>query len=283
MLAPSMNVTRFNSNLKSELDWMKRAKLDPADEIVFAEKHSLYRREEIEARVIVIKWWRVAAAASVILIAGLLWFNVSNRSDINIPIVAGVPKNTPAKPGSEKVESEKNNSSSNQPGSEPLENDISDKNNNQSTLANNGRNTSKKAREINKSNGDHIVSGSEIETKVVASQEIASAAAPKIETVQNVEANNSVSVSEQTKSKIEPTIIDVASGKEENNNLASNAVYKNDQGVTYLETDNPDKKPKGKIRTLFRKAARFVDRVTNPEFDEKKSVVRIANIQLGTQ
>ncbi|PWT96980.1 MAG: hypothetical protein C5B52_14705 [Bacteroidetes bacterium] len=269
-----------NPKLQSELEWMKRAKLDPADEMVFADKQLLYRKEETAVRLVVMRWWRVAAAASVILMAGLFWLNTSNRlANSSGPIVASTDKkNSGAKSGEIKTSGINDNNSKDKSSVKE-----STENAGQIAAVNENRTNPKKSKEISKVREEKSVKNDEpqAENKAVAAVETNNL--PKIETVPNTDASNTVAVREQAQTKIGPTIIDVTSSKEETNNLASNAVYTNDQGVTYLETDGSDKKPKGKIRTLFRKAARFVDRVTNPEFDEKKSVVRVANIQLSTQ
>jgi anti-sigma factor RsiW len=54
-----------------ELYQQLKYKADSA--IIFENKESLYRKEEAERRVIPIRWWRYAAAAAVMVLAGIFW------------------------------------------------------------------------------------------------------------------------------------------------------------------------------------------------------------------
>ena len=51
--------------------------------------------------------------------------------------------------------------------------------------------------------------------------------------------------------------------------------------VENIDTDNTDKKSKGKFRGLFRKAARFIDRTTNADTDGNQSIVRVASFEIA--
>ena len=71
-------VERFVSQCpaaQQELALLQKAKLQPEAEIVFPDKSSLYNREE-KVRVISMIWFRVAVAAAIILIAGLVTFRL---------------------------------------------------------------------------------------------------------------------------------------------------------------------------------------------------------------
>jgi hypothetical protein len=86
------NVEQFiqtNSSVKEELTLLLKAKLQP-EQIVFANKQTLYRREE-KVRVVPFRWWR--AAAVLILALGLTAVLVLN----NKPTLGkdGVAKNQP--------------------------------------------------------------------------------------------------------------------------------------------------------------------------------------------
>ena len=54
-----------NPAIQRELNLLQQTKLQP-EAIVFPYKESLYRREE-KARVVAIRWWRIAAAAVLLL------------------------------------------------------------------------------------------------------------------------------------------------------------------------------------------------------------------------
>ena len=55
---------------------------------------------------------------------------------------------------------------------------------------------------------------------------------------------------------------------------------KTEENVSSLDTDDT-KKSKGKFRGLFRKASRFIDRVTNADTNEDKSIVRVASFEIA--
>jgi hypothetical protein len=90
--------------VREELDLFLQAKLEPV-EIVFADKASLYRREE-KVRVLSMSWWRIAAAAILILAAGVGTYSIINNYKKPSTDIAG--KVIPPAPKSNQQE-EKNN------------------------------------------------------------------------------------------------------------------------------------------------------------------------------
>lgn len=71
-----------NSFFKKELDLLAKTRLQP-EEIVFPDKSSLYRKEE-NVRPFVARWWRIAAAAVLILGIGVATFSILNKRSGNI-------------------------------------------------------------------------------------------------------------------------------------------------------------------------------------------------------
>jgi hypothetical protein len=67
-----------NPYIQKELGYYKQAKLQPDEKIVFPDKFSLYRREE---KVRTIRWWRIAAAAVLLLMAGLTYVLVNRNAN----------------------------------------------------------------------------------------------------------------------------------------------------------------------------------------------------------
>ena len=66
-----------NPSVQKELELFQKTKLQPEEDIVFLNKESLYRREE-KVRVVSIKWWRMAAAAVLLIgfsAVGYIMFN----------------------------------------------------------------------------------------------------------------------------------------------------------------------------------------------------------------
>ncbi len=74
-------VERFalaHEHVRQELELFQQTKLQ-AEEIVFPDKEILYRREKT-VRVISIQWWRVAAAAVLIIAAGITLYSIFNKN-----------------------------------------------------------------------------------------------------------------------------------------------------------------------------------------------------------
>ena len=65
--------------VQQELSIFQKTKFQPDAEIIFPDKSVLYRREE-KIRVIKMTWMRVAVAAAILLMAGLITFSLINNS-----------------------------------------------------------------------------------------------------------------------------------------------------------------------------------------------------------
>ncbi len=88
-------LVKINPSAKKELDLLLQTKLQP-ETIVFANKESLYRKEE-KIRSLPVRWWR-AAAAILILALGLTAVLVMNNKSIDdVPVAKnpGTPKVSP--------------------------------------------------------------------------------------------------------------------------------------------------------------------------------------------
>lgn len=66
-------------NLQKEWNTWQQTTLDPKDKMVFADKKSLYRKEE--GRVVSISFWRVAVAAAVLLFGLFIGINYFKKQD----------------------------------------------------------------------------------------------------------------------------------------------------------------------------------------------------------
>ncbi len=62
-------------HVQQELALFQQTKLQPEEELKFANKSSLYRREE-KVRIISIAWWRATAAAILIIAAGITMYSI---------------------------------------------------------------------------------------------------------------------------------------------------------------------------------------------------------------
>jgi len=79
-----------NPRVKAELDLFLQTKLEPG-EFVFADKASLYKREE-KWRVIKMSWWRMAAAAVLLIAAGWGTYSIiTNNGSKKINTAGNIP------------------------------------------------------------------------------------------------------------------------------------------------------------------------------------------------
>lgn len=89
-----------NPSIQKELALLERSKLQP-EQIIFAGKESLYRKEE-KVRALPVRWWRIAAAAILLLGIGItVAVFVNNKPTIKGSIVKGAgdeKKTTPQDP-----------------------------------------------------------------------------------------------------------------------------------------------------------------------------------------
>jgi hypothetical protein len=64
-----------NPAIRSELDLFEQTISNADSNIIFPDKELLYRKEEPVAGIVVMRWWKVAAAAAVLITAGLIGYN----------------------------------------------------------------------------------------------------------------------------------------------------------------------------------------------------------------
>lgn len=69
-----------NPQFQSAFELMQQVKLTPDTSLLFENKEALYRKEEDDDKVIPFRWWRLAAAAIVLLALGFLWLNRSTQT-----------------------------------------------------------------------------------------------------------------------------------------------------------------------------------------------------------
>ncbi|MES1222933.1 MAG: hypothetical protein ABUT20_46000 [Bacteroidota bacterium] len=86
-----------NPQLQETFELLQQIRLAPDTSIVFENKESLYRKEE-DDKVVPFRWWKMAAAAAIILfVTGIFWLNNSNKPGKVNDSIAG-RNSTPAAP-----------------------------------------------------------------------------------------------------------------------------------------------------------------------------------------
>lgn len=80
---------------QSAFEFLQEIRLTPDSDVLFLHKERLYRHERV--RPIAIRWWKVAAAAMVLLITGLVWMNNNQHLQPSDEIVQGVNQQQPVK------------------------------------------------------------------------------------------------------------------------------------------------------------------------------------------
>jgi cytoskeletal protein RodZ len=276
----------------SNFEWLKKTKL-PVEEITFPDKSSLYRTEKKPASIISITWIRYAAAAAVILLAGLFWIN-NNNKDV-----------TPGEQQAEVRESESQRGREEEQGTNVLAqtntNDtdsgsLVDKNTTIEAPAGEEVSgpvqvamTPAKATQVKKvsiptvENTDQKVSakGSDRPVKesmaIVEDQQIA--AVEKNETrisAEDLRLNKTTEASANATPYVQPAV-----AMNVKTNYAADALSGiQDDGDEEMGTEGEGKQRRG-LRGIVRKANRIYNKVTNPDLD--RPLVKVANLEIGLQ
>ena len=274
-----------NPGKKQELKLLQHTKLQADDSIKFPGKQSLYRLEKKPARIVPIAWMRSAAAAAVIIAGGLIWMNIENKSELTIETHRQVATSNPemvlqqnispaviVPPGEKNSEAEKK-------------------------LAEVNTQYASHADRINRKKNTGVaeiklvqtpVTNSEIDTRIILQDHpVANISEPEQSQINLQSLQEPIlALQEEVKnipdnlhSPVKPVILDAAAftgnrDKRVNENFE-------DQSNLYLSINNNDIKTKGKLRGLFRKVSRLIDRATNAEPEDEKSFVRIASFEIA--
>jgi hypothetical protein len=276
----------------SNFEWLKKTRL-PVEEIAFPDKSSLYRTEKKPASIISITWIRYAAAAAVILLAGLFWIN--NNNDV-------IPGEQQAQV---KIDSEKERKIERDGDTNVLaQTNINDTDS--GSLTGNSTNIetpageqvsgpvqvaatpvkatqAKKAIVITAANNDQKVSpkvsGRPAKEPMAIVEDQLIAAVEKNETKIRTEDLHLQKTSESpanTTPYVQPAV-----AMNVKTNYAADALSGiHDDDDVEMGTEGEGKQRRG-LRGIVRKANRIYNKVTNPDLD--KPLVKVANFEIGLQ
>ena len=264
---------------KAELTLLQRVKPQPDKTIVFINKHSLYRTEKTTAHLLSFQWRRMVAAAAIVAIGSWVWMNAGNIISRQVKNkFSAVNERLPAeKPILNENKQSKDVTSLTELKEAEVQLAVTEKN----ESANKNGVTAQKARKSSSTpvvlrvQPNSITNPAKIKVAVEHEPASLEEIAPLAIMEQKVIKSSAV-VSEEVK----PLILGQAAFHQEDNKMMHEAITKTDEGITYLDTDNTEKKSKGMFRGLIRKASRFVDHVTNPDISDKQSVVRVASFEI---
>ena len=269
-----------NPQHQAGFELLQQVRFTADNSVAFPDKQSLYRREKDE-RVIVMRWWRVAAAAVAILfIGGAGWyFSINNNPTIEQPI-ARVATDTPLQRPIIKAPEKDDNIAQTIPS--------------EIKTSESGSVPSKKIiEEVQKA--DRIAGKEQqpVLVKNIVREKINSVSDSNILRSVHVTPNEiaMVKVPDQHKESTEeinttkPSIIDEAVSFENlgENDPPTNASYASNTNDR-IEVLNTTISNKNKMRGFFRKVSRVVDKATsfgNGDNSDNKKGLRIANFEIA--
>jgi hypothetical protein len=278
---------------QATFELIQAARLEPDTSISFPNKQSLYRKEKDE-RVIVMRWWRIAVAAAVLLfLGGASWYFVSNNQKPTEPAVA-------VKPALKQEGSKSANTAPVPNADRQLANaskDITSKDINDEIVSDavatnkkiqSVKNTAKEERpssentliavnktDIKKSQGSSNTQAESIVTPPEATE--------KTEVMASTEKPNLIEKPAAASKVIDGPVSPPGLDELDGNDASPIATYASNSDDR-IEVLNTSISSKSKMRGFFRKVGRVVGKATNigpSEEREEKKGVRIASFQIA--
>jgi anti-sigma factor RsiW len=256
--------TMSNPEAMQNLALLKQTKLWE-ETIVFPDKASLYRHEDKPAVVFQMRWIRVAVAAAVILLAGLLWLNRQPAAETTIgPVVANVEQGgAPAQETTSTQTDEHNNQKQESlertavgqqalKQTDPYNSTATVLQTQQGKVPDNKNESPVTYASVDRNTNTTSVEVDQTEEKVVA---------PGIE----IPKNNTTQVQEVVAMNVKTDYVSDALNQEQFNGQEE-------------FTGDENKSRKG-FRGLIRKVNRIYNKATNP--DPEKAIVKVANFKIG--
>jgi hypothetical protein len=262
--------TMSNPEAMQNLALLKRTKL-PEETIVFPDKASLYRQEEKPAVIFQMRWIRVAVAAAVILLAGLLWINRQPAAETIIGSeVANVEQGGAADKGTTSAQMDERNDQKPTLMEAPAANQLALKQNDPSNAnarvailqAQQGKDQhNKNVSPVTYASVDRNTNTISLQVEQTEKGTEEKVVAPGIEMPQN----NTTQVQDALAMNVKTDYVSDALNQEQ---------FNGQEEFTGDET----KSRKG-FRGLIRKVNRIYNKATNP--DPEKAVVKVANFEIG--
>jgi hypothetical protein len=292
-----------NPQHQAAFELLQQVKLMPDTSIVYPDKYALYRHEEDEkAPVIRMRWWRIAAAAVVLIFAGTMGWNIvtngggKNNTDQPGPQVAAVngkdsgKTNKPATTVQEQTQenlASKDKTPVTTPVTTPDQAQILAVNNDKTNNKDNKRNNQSlplvkdpvkpdpqkdlaKRPEEQKNNDDP---GSKQRIPDEPKQETL-ASTLKPQEINGVAPTNRGTINAEVKNND----LALVTPKANPELIKQTAVT---QEIDIDEIFEPNDNKKNKSRGFFRKVSRVFDKATNADPDHEKSSIRIASFEIA--
>jgi len=265
-----------NPALKTELEIFSKTKLQPDLSVVFPDKSILYKTSQEKVRVLQMTWVRIAVAAAIILIAGLLWINNSVEETTGTGPLAVLSENNIDKNVSTGTENNPDNNAV----VETKEGQLIDPQviqEQQQQIA--SASIPNAVKEQIKPQADKKLA-QEARLKETPQQSLA-----LIDNPNRQSENITTPGNEQTLVNVSPNltrkneIIDrPATDADVKSNYATEALMSAQDAVEVVTMENNNTR-KSPIRGIVRKANRLFNKVTNPDLD--KPLVRVANFEIA--
>ena len=270
--------------LRPLFDLIQKTKLEPDAGIVFENKEILYRKEQ-DDRVIPFGWWKIAAAAIILLLAGIFWLYRLNTDSKPQAIVKGKSTVTiPEHPTLNKADEKKNRFTTvnEQPEKEAVVTTGSKEESRQP------KNTASLPRTKRPVNADRDEKNNETMAVVKITEQTPDKPLERsvITSVKNREDKdadiNTAIAAAASKSVINQQLVyHNTAGEEDNNTIARQAVT---TGNDNLEVLNTSVDTKNSLRGFFRKASRLINKKnSNDEEDGKHKRILIGGFEIAVR
>jgi len=275
--------------LQPSFDLIQKTKMEPDADIVFENKESLYRKET-DDKVIPFGWWKIAVAAIVLLMAGIIWLYQSGRdSKPNVIVKTKSTVTNPEHPSLNKKEEKKNGDTiiNEQPGKEAVAATDSKKEPLQSKNALSLRelNTAAKTPVSPDKDGNSNETVAVVNNTIdqIADQPLKRSMISSVKSNESKEAviNTDIAAAASKSVINQQLVYHNTEGEEDGNTVARQAVSVNNDNLEVLNTSVDTK---NSLRGFFRKASRLINKKNNSgEEDGKRKSILIGGFEIAVR